>query len=270
MVGGVDITRIERQPKGQHNPDKNFLQKTGTKIALATGAGVLAVAGVGARLGLFEPRGSSPETTVATVPAAVVPDKGPQFSTPIPTEVATTTATPEAKQEAPCLVIPQEFCSQAERVMVKGIRAEFTYLGFKNLPAGTPIFSPLDGFFTVGNESGPQFVGSNIGISIPNVKEAKGGIIIRGIIRIDNTTQRDIRSGEIIGYKKDGKTLDGKYDLLFTITKATASGAETDEDILRNLAPDAFRRPVAGNIQSVDKPGSTVVFSLPPNEQPDQ
>ncbi len=145
-----------------------------------------------------------------------------------------------APKPGSCKILPEKFCPKAEQVMVKGIRAEFTYLGFKNLPAGTPIFSPLDGFFTVGNESGPQFVGSNIGISIPNVKEAKGGIIIRGIIRIDNTTQRDIRSGEIIGYKKDGKTLDGKYDLLFTITKATASGAETDEDILRKLFPKAF------------------------------
>lgn len=78
--------------------------------------------------------------------ATLTPPDAAEQSTPTLAPAETPTPTPEVKQEVPCVVLPQEFCGQAEVLEYKTLDGTtLTMLGFKSLPAGTNIGTPLSG-----------------------------------------------------------------------------------------------------------------------------
>lgn len=268
MAEGGDMAIQERQP--------SFLHKTSTKIALAGSGLVLAAAGaIGVKTGL-EKGGSSPENSdsVAAVPATPQSKEGPQLATPIPSLTPEATkapaptvapeakpdakfaAPPEVKKEVPCLVVDQKFCNQAERVLIPlSDGAQVEYLGLKDLPPGTPVYSPVDGFLRFAREGGPQSIPTRFLVTM-----AVGGAAdIRASLRLKNDVQRDVAAGEPLGDTTGEKTL-GDYDLLMTITKRTPDGPAVDEDALRKLFPKAFEKP-AKPIKQDNPTGPTTSLS---------
>lgn len=137
-----------------------------------------------------------------------------------------------------CVVVEEKFCSQAERVMVAlSSGGQFEYIGFRNLPPGTPIYAPVDGFFAASRESGPQSP-----IAGFSVRTADKGSLVKGKLRLASEIQRDVKAGNIAGYTTGEKILEN-YDFLITISESNPNGPAVVEDDLRKLFPAAFKRP---------------------------
>lgn len=192
----------------------------------------------------------TPQPTPTEVPKPTVTPKVEFTATPVP----------EVKKEVPCQILPTEFCSQAERVMVSfASGTQFEYLAFNKLPVDTPIYSPVDGFLAFSREGGPQ--SPIVGFSVRMTNGAAG---VKGNLRLKSVTQRDIKAGEIIGYTTETKTL-GEHDLLITITKRADGGPVVDEDALRKLFPKAFEKPIIPAKQdSPVKPSVTALYGPNP------
>lgn len=183
----------------------------------------------------------------------------PLTPTTAPTEAPTVapTATPEVKQEVPCEVLPQEYCSQAERVVFTheylNPPVSETYIAF-NLPEGIPIFSPVDGLVEPLEESGDPFSGLLLWIRYQGRYDDKIAPFIRGDIRVDSMVQRNVKKGDVIGYTGNTGVRNLGASLLFTVGMETPNGPATNEEFLRELFPAAFEIPIQGAF-SQEKPG---------------
>lgn len=275
MAEGEGMT-IERQPIPRK--EKNFLEKTTTRIGLAS-AGLLAAAGIGAgaKMGFFE-RGDSPaQVSIATVPATVIPTEGPQLATPMPSPTPEITQAPNVNPDAKFPPATPEVEKELgiihgynpERVLVPlSNDTQVEYLGYKNVPVGTPIYPPFIGFFTSTEETaGSDFSGNRILIRKP---DGTGGADIRGVVTIKNTVHRDLTDRSPIAEVADGQTA-GEYSVLFTITKVTPNGLVVDEQALREMAPEAYNEPAKklnANFEPKNNQTTTVVSDVPPAPRP--
>ena len=74
----------------------------------------------------------------------------------------TATSTPEVKQEVPCVIVPQEYCSQAELLTVKGYEKDGYIIGI-NVPPDTQISAPIDGLVLKSDiEAGRPYKGQQV------------------------------------------------------------------------------------------------------------
>jgi len=200
-------------------------------IIAAVGAVGITAAAVG---GYAATRGEPVKTTppppdhTAAASSPTPPDK-----TVIPTPTGKVevsippTKTPEVKKDVPCQILPTEYCNQAERVDWLVANKTYTFIGF-NFPAGVrvPIFAPVDGHLLLSKESNQPFLGMDA-----NIKTASGeNYDFKGNIdtsKFGSLLDISIKAGDIVGYAQSttAKSL-GYYDVVYTISKAGASGPE--------------------------------------------
>ena len=171
-----------------------------------------------------------------TPPGATEPI--PPTLAPVETSTSTPPLTPEVKQEVPCEILPQEFCSQAERVVFTHEYLDppvsETYIAL-NLPEGVPILSPVDGLVEPLEESGDPFSGLLLWIRYQGRYDDKIAPFIRGDIRVDSMVQRNVKKGDIIGYTGNTGVRNLGASLLFTVGMETPTGPATNEEFLREL-----------------------------------
>ncbi|MBI4092116.1 MAG: hypothetical protein HY427_02845, partial [Candidatus Levybacteria bacterium] len=153
------------------------------KAGLFVGSGIAALAIACGGGNGTDSRVQNPDTP--TLPPA------PTEPAPIgtPTLEPAPTATEVVKAPVNCEVLPQEFCSQGERVVFTHEYLDppvsETFIAF-NLPEGVPIFSPVDGLVEPLQESGDPFSGLLLWIRYQGRYDDKIAPFIRGDIRVDS------------------------------------------------------------------------------------
>lgn len=163
--------------------------------------------------------------------------------TPIPPTIA-----PEVKKEVPCVILPDQYCSQAELIDWTYQGQTYKIVGF-HLPQGVPLFSPMDGSSGKANmdqkpNTGP-FHGLLAGIGKPTDPSLLS-FNIMGDLKFDNMLSLDVKKGDLIAYTQDtGIRNLGNYNIIVMASQKdpNSNGFTTAEDMLRTMFPQAFEKP---------------------------
>ncbi len=199
----------------------------------------------------LEPTKVLPTPTEATAGAG---------STPPPKEEPPTS---EAKKDAPCAILPQEYCSKAELIYTKNSSGQSEiYIGF-HLPPNVPIFAGMDGQTGKAVIAQPsEFKGNEVIIRDPNLSNPDAiSFDIIGDLRFDNMLSTNVKEGDIIGYTQDtGVKNLGDYNFLVTVRQRTPSGPIPAEDILKKRFQSAFTKPAKTlSYEGPNNPASTIL-----------
>lgn len=179
-----------------------------------------------------------------------------------PTSTATATSTPEAKRDIPCTILPDQYCSKAELVERISATGKSGYVIALNLPAGVPIFSPMDG--EVSNAKTSYGL-----LAVINDYNDPTGLAfgIHGDIRLTSMLTVKVRKGDVIGYTQDTEHFPsplGNYTLGIGSTKRTPDGSKLveDPDALKTLFPEAFSRGTVSTVV-ISSSGSSTTYLSP-------
>ena len=199
---------------------------------------------------------SPPSPTSEPTLAPVVQPDGGGSDGKFPT-TPTATSTPEVKQEVPCVIVPQEYCSQARRITVDIDGQTIEFIGL-NPPAGTPIFAPRDGYLSKGQENGDPFSGQ-----LAVIEWDTGGVVLRGAIEFPDILYKNVKAGEQIGTVAASGGVD-QFGIAFALSKKTPSGPVIDAAGTSLLFPDSLKYPIIPIPQKASgSPTSIIVY--PPN-----
>ena len=187
----------------------------------------------------------NPDPPTTLPPAATEPISPTLAPAETPTLEPPPTATPESKNEAPCEILPQEYCSQAEIIELDYQGVTYKNIGF-HLPAGVPLFSPMDGNLAKTKVSEP----SHLHGFLAAVNNANDPTLLAfafyGDLGFDNMLSSNVNEGGVIGYTQDtGIKGLGDYNIVLQVTRlnSTNDGFVTDEELLRRMFPQAFEKP---------------------------
>jgi hypothetical protein len=131
-----------------------------------------------------------------------------------------------------CKILEEEFCSKGEVIIQTLEGNQVKYLGWKNLPSGTQVFSPIDGLRTTIPSPQGQF------LSVYPPDRSVNYNFIGDIVFASDAT---VEVGRVIGHLGDSTVKGfGEYDLVFTITKLdlVSKKAIVDTESLEKLFPD--------------------------------
>lgn len=199
----------------------------------------------------------TPEPTKPT--ATLEPTKAP----PTPTAEPTKAATPEAKKDEPCNILPQEYCSQGKLIYTKNSSGQSEiYIGFHLLP-NIPIFAGMSGQTGKASIAQPsEFTGYQLVVRDPNLSNPNAiSFEIKGDLQFDNMLSTNVNEGDIIGYTQNtGVKNLGDYNVLITARRRTPNGPVPAKDILEKLFQSAFTNPAQiRSYEGPSNPASTVL-----------
>jgi len=208
-------------------------------LALAIGGAIEACGGNDNQSVNTEIRTEAPRTP-STTPLAESPTPTPELPKATPT-------TTEGVQEVPCQIVPIEYCSQAERVLLVYSGTAYTYIAL-NLPAGVPLSTPSDGLSDETEASGDPFSGVDLALF-----DCSGTTVAKfvGDIRTTSEIQEHRRAGDILGYVSDTGIKNFGATILFRYS---------NEEATKSLFPAAFEKPVKQTIHK-EGPGKPTVHT---------
>lgn len=203
---------------------------------------------------------TSTETTTPTVEPTEDPE-GEETTVggkPGPEETATNTPSPEPTervQEIPCQIVPQEFCDDAEPLRYITPNGEdVLMLGFKNLPAGTPIMAPTSAsVFPIryGTDNSWQGNGALVDLASDGTRPA----LIIGDIGFDSPENSlTLNAGDVISTIKGAGVENQGYNLLIMLgVQETNGGVLTSNDELyESLFPGITTAEPVGTLKRTD------------------
>lgn len=185
--------------------------------------------------------------------------------TPIPTATATP-VTPEATptervQDTPCIILPEEFCKNAEPLRyVDSTGTDALMLGFKNLPAGTPVMAPTAAtVFPVRESVGSPWKGNWALVDL-SPDGSKPSLII-GDIGFENPDDSlNPGAGEIITTIQGSGVENAGYSLLVLLGSQESIGGklQTNQELYESLFPGITTiEPVA----TIERTADSIVLS---------
>ena len=171
-------------------------------------------------------------------------------ATPTLVSIAEPVSTPE-KVTVPCVILPDEYCSTAERIEWKDKQGNtYEFIGFR-LPPDVPIFSPIDG--QVGKaKAGEPFSGFLADVAnYEQITPTSSGFSFIGDLRFDNMLSLNIKKGDIIGYTQDSSVRNFEnYNVIFLISRRDPATGKfyTPGDALKEYFPDILSKPIGKSI----------------------
>lgn len=177
---------------------------------------------------------------------AVVGKSGPDEE-----ETATVAPSPEPTevvQEVPCQILPEEFCNQAEPILITSSKGdEILAFGFKDLPAGTPIMSPIDANVTTFDYSNGNSSWNGKG-SVMNLSEdgSKIGLFI-GDIGLGEATQ--VGAGNTFTTIQGSGVNNFGYNLIVYFSVNENGMFSSNDEINNALFPNFVEKDPVGTIE---------------------
>lgn len=172
-----------------------------------------------------------------------------------PEETATNTPSPEPTEvvvETPCQILPQEFCDDAELLLFKTGNGDeqLFMLGFKNLPAGTPIMVPSDSIVNplyYGENNGWKGMGALVDLSSDGNTP---GLIIGDISFGDSRDTLTLDKGEVISTIQGSGLENYGYNLLIAFgTRAESGLLVSNKQLYESLFPGIINKEPIGVIE---------------------
>ncbi len=143
----------------------------------------------------------------------------------------------EKSKPGNCLILEQKYCTQAKLTEVKEKGVTYKYIGF-HLPAGIPLFAPMDGSLGKTKMDEPSPVHGFSAIVFNPNDPVLLSFSFYGDIKFDNMITTNVNKGDITGYTQDTgiKGLED-YNIVVTASRLNSNkdGFVTDEELLKRL-----------------------------------
>lgn len=141
----------------------------------------------------------------------------------------------------PCEILPDEFCRGGQLLEVQSGGGAYIYVGL-NVPAGTPIYTPIEGTLFKTEGRGTPFRG--FGAQVSNA-EMTTAVLIKGDVSYETMAYEQVDAGQQIAAVGD-RGIEGLlgYNFVHTIMVTTPEGSVVDLELLQARFPDAFQRAV--------------------------
>ncbi len=136
-----------------------------------------------------------------------------------------------------CLILEQKYCSQAKLIEVKKEKQTYKNIGF-HLPAGAPLFSPIDGNLGKAKVNEPSPLHGFLAIVNNSNDPRLLSFSIYGDIKFDNMLSLNVKKGNVIGHTQNtGVKGFGDYNIVLQVTRLNPgkNGFITDEELLRKM-----------------------------------
>ncbi len=157
-----------------------------------------------------------------------------------PTEAPSPIPTQEVKQAVSCVILPTEYCSQAEVVDWTSPQGQkFKVVGV-NLPADVPIYSPIDGDLVRGPSSAFNgTTGSLRDLTASTYTSFSWAGDFRFKVFTADVNQVSVKKGDIIGFTESNGIANLGYSLIFTVTRLNqeTNAPYTPVDVLSEYFP---------------------------------
>lgn len=193
-------------------------------------------------------------------PAEIAPVDIPVSKEPVATVEAQKPAAPEAKIVGNGAIVPEELSTT-------GVMREFEYQGqvyklaLYNLPDGTPITAPKDGYFVARQAGGNPFIGSHLSVFNP-VDLTVPNIGLRGSLQVVNRFSRNVKAGEVVAYIQDTEEkMFGEYNFVIWVSALDANSKFfSPEEPYKEYLPNLPKGPRIVQTQPVQPSSSGNVY----------